>query len=308
MRIATYLLKSGAYPGITINRLVTGTDLGSFLRERRARLDPAALGCTRGRRRTPGLRREEVATRANVSTTWYAWLEQGRGGAPSAGTLDRLARALMLTDVESEHLFLLGLGRLPDVKYQAPGEVSPRLQRVLDGMPASPAILCNVMRDVVGWNAAAAAMLTDYATLPPRERNILRLVFLDPTARTRNLHWEQVARFVVGAFRADVARAGAQEQVAPFVAELRAKSSEFAAYWDDGDVTAFHEGIKHLRHPVLGEVAVEYSGFAVDGRPDLAMIVYNPVRKEDAARIKGLVESTGLTATVIPAQAEIQSR
>ena len=101
--------------------------LGTYLKDRRTKLDPAAFGIELTRRRTPGLRREEVAQRANVSATWYTWLEQGRGGAPSADVLERIARALMLTDVEREHLFLLGLGRPPDVRYQASEGVSPRL-------------------------------------------------------------------------------------------------------------------------------------------------------------------------------------
>src|SRR5882724_4102234 len=105
---------------------------GLYLRDRRAKLDPAAFGFSSTRRRTPGLRREEVAQRANVSATWYTWLEQGRGGAPSADVLDRIAHALMLTDVEREHLFLLGLGRPPEVRYQPTKGVTPRLQRVLD--------------------------------------------------------------------------------------------------------------------------------------------------------------------------------
>src|SRR3954452_17503388 len=102
--------------------------LGAYLRDRRAKLDPTAFGLPSQRRRTPGLRREEVAQRANVSATWYTWLEQGRGGAPSADVLDRIARALMLTDVEREHLFLLALGRPPEVHHQAAEGVTPRLQ------------------------------------------------------------------------------------------------------------------------------------------------------------------------------------
>ena len=112
--------------------------LGTYLRDRRAKLDPAAFGLPLKRRRTPGLRREEVAQRANVSATWYTWLEQGRGGAPSADVLDRIARALMLTDVEREHLFLLGLGRPPEVRYHASEGVTPRLQRVLDSLEFEP--------------------------------------------------------------------------------------------------------------------------------------------------------------------------
>src|SRR5579871_122767 len=128
--------------------------LGAYLRDRRAKLDPAAFGLPLLRRRTPGLRREEVAQRAHVSATWYTWLEQGRGGAPSADVLERIARALMLTEVEREHLFLLALGRPPEVRYQATDGVTPRLQRVLDALDTSPALVRTVTWDVVGWNRA----------------------------------------------------------------------------------------------------------------------------------------------------------
>ena len=120
--------------------------LGGFLRDRRTKLDPAAFGIPLKRRRTPGLRREEVAQRANVSATWYTWLEQGRGGAPSADVLERIGRALMLTDVEREHLFLLGLGRPPEVRYQAAEGVTPRLQRVLDALEAQPGLCEDIRR------------------------------------------------------------------------------------------------------------------------------------------------------------------
>src|ERR1700730_3069612 len=140
--------------------------LGSFLKDRRAKLDPAAFGVSLTRRRTPGLRREEVAQRANVSATWYTWLEQGRGGAPSSDVLDRIARAMMLTDVEPEHLFLLGLGRPPEVRYRAPDGITPRLQRVLDTLKYSPAFIRTATWDVIAWNRAAASVLTDYSALP----------------------------------------------------------------------------------------------------------------------------------------------
>src|SRR6516225_10583913 len=118
----------------------TARSLGDFLRSRRTRLDPASFGFS-GRRRTPGLRREEVAQRANISPTWYTWLEQGRGGAPSAEVLERICGALMLTDPEREHLFMLGLGRPPEVRYKPVDGVNPRLQRLLDSLRFSPAIV-----------------------------------------------------------------------------------------------------------------------------------------------------------------------
>jgi transcriptional regulator with XRE-family HTH domain len=249
--------------------------LGSYLRDRRVRLDPAALGFAAGRRRTPGLRREEVAQRANISPTWYTWLEQGRGGAPSPDVLNRIARALMLTDIEREHLFLLGLGRPPEVRYTATEGVTPRLQRLLDAFDASPALIKTATWDVVAWNGAAAVVLTDYGKLAPGQRNILRLIFGDPRVRAAQYDWESVARFVVGAFRADAR-----------IAE------EFEAMWRDNNVNVHGEGIKRLRHPILGELMLEYSAFAVDGRPDLGMVVYNPVKRSDAERIRSLVMSS----------------
>src|SRR5256712_5904460 len=191
--------------------------LGTYLRDRRTRLDPAAFGFAVGRRRTPGLRREQVAQRANISPTWYTWLEQGRGGAPSAEVLNRIAAALMLTDIEREHVFLLGLGRPPEVRYKAAESVTPRLQRLLDALEVSPALIKTATWDVVAWNSAAAAVLTDYGALPPGQRNILRLIFCDPRVRAAQYDWESVARFVVGAFRADAARAGAVSEVGELV-------------------------------------------------------------------------------------------
>jgi len=264
--------------------------LGAYLRNRRTKLDPAALGFPSERRRTLGLRREEVAQRANISPTWYTCLEQGRGGAPSADVLDRLSRAFMLTDAEREHLFLLGLGRPPDARYQKNNGVTPRLQRVLDKLDPSPALIRTAIWDVVAWNRAATVMLTDYGALPPEQRNLLRMVFLNPHARTIQSDWESVARFVVGAFKLDAARAGAAAEVEPLVDELCRLSPEFRVMWRDNEVRGAHgDAVKHINHPVLGLLAFEYSDFSVDGRTDLSMVVYNPVMAEDAERIKSLM-------------------
>ena len=264
--------------------------LGMYLKDRRTRLDPAAFGFSLTRRRTPGLRREEVAQRANVSATWYTWLEQGRGGAPSADVLDRIARALMLTQTEREHLFLLGLGRAPEVRYQAPDGVTPRLQRVLDALALSPAYVKTSTWDIVAWNRAAAIVLCDYDALAPHERNGLRLVFCDPRIRSKMPNWESDARFVVAAFRADVARAGAAKNVEVLVDELRRQSPAFDAMWRDNDVrSTYGEAAKYLEHPIAGQIGLEYSAFAVDGRPDLGLVIYNPATPADAERIRSLV-------------------
>jgi transcriptional regulator with XRE-family HTH domain len=271
-----------------------GNSLGAYLRNRRTKLDPASFGLAGGRRRTAGLRREEVAQRANISATWYTWLEQGRGGSPSADVLNRIAQALTLTEVEREHLFLIGLGRPPEVRYRGSDPITPRLQRLLDALSHSPAIVRTATWDVVAWNRAAAAVLTDYGALPPDQRNILRLIFNDPRVPAAQSQWESVARFVVSSFRIDAARAGADAEVAPLVEELCRTSPEFAAMWRDNDVQTHGDGTKHLRHPQLGPIALEYSAFAVDGRPDLSLIVYNPATPADRKLIESLVEGQAM--------------
>ncbi len=170
--------------------------LGTYLKDRRAKLDPSSFGLPLTRRRTPGLRREEVAQRAKVSATWYTGLEQGRGGAPSADVLDRISRAMMLTDAEREHLFLLGLGRPPEVRYHAPEGITPRLQRLLDTLEYSPAFIRTATWDVIAWNKAAAAVLTDYSTLAEGQRNVLRMMFRDARVRAAQPNWQSVARYV----------------------------------------------------------------------------------------------------------------
>jgi transcriptional regulator with XRE-family HTH domain len=272
-------------------RISAGNQLGTYLKDRRAKLDPAALGFSTGRRRTPGLRREEVAQRANISPAWYTWLEQGRGGAPSADVLERIARALMLTDIEREHIFLLGLGHQPEARFKRSESVTPRLQRVLDSLDPSPALVRNAAYDVIAWNRATAVILFDYGGLPPEDRNILRNTFLDPNARDVHPDWEAMARFMVGTFRVETARAGATAQVQPLVDELCRLSPEFNRMWHDNDVYGQREGFKNLNHPLFGPLSLEYSAFAVDGRTDLTMVVFNAATPETAACMQDIIES-----------------
>ncbi|GLK69073.1 helix-turn-helix transcriptional regulator [Hansschlegelia plantiphila] len=269
----------------------TGNALGGFLRDRRMKLDPAAFGFKVGRRRTPGLRREEVAQRSNISPTWYTWLEQGRGGAPSADVLNRIATGLMLTEPEREHLFILGLGRPPEARYRHVDAVTPRLQRVLDALPNSLAIIKTATWDVIAWNRAAATVLTDYSKIPREQRNILRIMFSNARVRAAQDDWRSVARFVVAAFRADAARAGAGAEIAQLVEELSRTSPEFKELWQENDVAGHGDGLKRIRHPEIGLIELEFSNFAVDGRPDLGMIVYNPATQETAERIRSFIAS-----------------
>jgi hypothetical protein len=184
---------------------------------------------------------------------------------------------------------MLGLGRPPTVRYKSVDGVSPRLQRLIDSFETSPALVRTAAWDVVAWNRAATVVMTDYGKLAPADRNILRLLFCNPRIRNSQHDWDSMARFLVGAFRADAARAGATSEIAELVDELCHASPLFAALWKENDLVAQGEGTKRLTHPILGDIELEYSGFAVDGRPDLNLVVYNPADPAIAGRIRTLV-------------------
>ena len=288
--------KPGAYTGMSATPLpAAALTLGGFLRDRRGRLSPEAGAPSR--RRTPGLRREEVAARAGVSVTWYTWLEQGRGGPPSDEVLERLARALELDGGGREMLFLLAQQRPPPLQ-PSPSlsrEVSPLLQRVLDAMPASPAYVKTPAWDIVAWNAAATVVLGDYGALPAGERNLLRRLFSAP-ARAALPHWEADVRFALAAFRVDVARAGDCPEAEALAAELQETSEEFRRLWAEHELRSHGVGVKRLHHPVAGPLALEYSAFAVDGGGGLSMIVFTPATPADEQAIAALLAGRGRPA------------
>ena len=190
----------------------------------------------------------------------------------------------------SANIFPHRLGHPPEVRYQAEEGISPRIQRVLDALEFSPAFVKTVTWDLVAWNRAAAAVLGHDGAVAAGQRNILRRLFCDPQVRAQP-DWDGFARFAVAAFRVDAARAGAAKNVEALVDELSLLSPEFGALWRDNDVHTHGEGTKHLRHPVAGLIALEYSAFAVDGRPDLAMVIYNPATPADADRIRSLIKA-----------------
>ena len=267
-----------------------GNLLGAFLKARRARLGPEADGLRQARRRTPGLRREEVAQRADISAKWYTFLEQGRGGAPSANVLNRLSGALELSGAEREHLFHLAQPR-PKACHDAPALVSPALQRLLDALELLPAFVKTSAWDIVAWNRAAALALTDYGAIAPSKRNLLRLLFSEPGARESIADWESHARFAVAAFRLETARVGTSAAVMGLVDELSRSSPAFADLWRENEVGTHGEGTKTIRHPLAGVLTFEYSTFAVDGQPDLGLMVFTPATPADAGRIRALVQT-----------------
>ena len=160
-------------------------------------------------------------------------------------------------------------------------------------LKTSPAIIRTATWDVVAWNAAAAALLTDYSQLPREQRNILRLMFSSERVQAAQEDWMSIARFVVATFRADAARAGASGEITQLVEELCRSSELFARLWKNSDVTGHGDGLKRLRHPLLGLIELEFSTFAVEGRPDLTMMVYNPTSDALAVAISRLIDRPG---------------
>jgi transcriptional regulator with XRE-family HTH domain len=275
---------------MTANTLpATGMTLGGFLRDRRARLAPASAALSR--RRTPGLRREEVAARADVSVTWYTWLEQGRGGPPSDDVLERLSGALELDAAGREILFLLAQQRPPPLKPATCAPIAPALQRVLDSLSPSPAFLRTPAWDVLAWNDAATAVLANYAELPFRDRNGLRRLFCDPDVRATLPDWEDNARFVVAVFRVEVARSGSSPEAVALADELHARSADFRRFWAENDVRSHGVGLKRIVHRTAGMLHFEFSAFSVDGGDGLSMIVYTPARPADVRAVEALLAS-----------------
>jgi transcriptional regulator with XRE-family HTH domain len=248
-------------------------ELGDFVRAQRERLDPAALGLAAGaRRRTPGLRREEVAQLSGLSVTWYTWLEQGREVAVSASALARLARALRLGRAERAYLFELA-GRRDPERVPAEDEAIPAAVLASVDAIAAPAYLLDRSWTARRWNAAAERLFAGWLDRPGGTRNLLRFLFLDPAARTLLCDWPERARRVAAEFRADVGPDRADPALAGLVADLRQGSAEFAALWDEHGVLGREGGLRTFNHPSAGLVAYEQASFAAAGRPDLKLTI-----------------------------------
>lgn len=262
--------------------------LGRFLREQRAKLTPTPA--SEDRRRTPGLRREEVATRANVSVTWYTFLEQGRGGTPSNSVLERLARALELGVADRDILFLLAQNRTAPIAPQPRLVVPPTLQRVLDAM-TTPAYVRTITWDMVAWNLATSLVLSDYSRFPVGERNLLKHLFALSDEYKHLPQWEEFAGFAVAAFKGDLARTRDCPDGMALAQELCTSNAEFRRMWNDGPVLSHWTGRKQFVHPVLGPLSLDYTSYSIDGTNGLSMVVFTPRTEEETAAIADLVRS-----------------
>ncbi|GHF35217.1 DNA-binding protein [Streptomyces mashuensis] len=258
-------------------------ELGEFLRSRRARLRPEELGLPDygGRRRVPGLRREELARLAGVSVDHYVRLEQGRTLHFSEAVLDAVARALRLDAVEREHLYRLArpwpeADRGRDEQPSSPPlqQVRPGLRRLLDSAADVPAYIVGRNTDVLAWNRLAAALITDFGALPPCRRNLARLVFLDEGMRSLYADWRGKASDVAAYLRLAAGRHPDDPQTAALIEELTRESAEFREVWAEHQLKDKTHGRYLYRHPVVGELDLGYETLRLPDDPDQALIAH----------------------------------
>ncbi|SNT17411.1 Helix-turn-helix domain-containing protein [Actinomadura meyerae] len=250
-------------------------EMAAFLRSRRARIQPADVGLPGGpRRRTPGLRREEVAQLAGMSVDYYIRLEQGRGPHPSRQILGALARALRLTDAERAHLFSLA-GEAPELPSGPSQDVPPGIVHLLERLDDTPAYVLNARQDILAWNPLAAALMTDFAAMEPRDRNVVRWLFTGRAAERYGTdpYMTQLARELVADLRLASGRYPGDAGIARLVAEVAARSALFARLWDEGEVGIRRGSRKTMTHPVVGELEMHCDVLYVPER-DQRVVLY----------------------------------
>ena len=265
-------------------------ELRAFLRSRRARLSPADVGLpdTGGARRTPGLRREEVAVLAGVGVSWYTWLEQGRDINPSPDVLDALARALRLDAAERRTLFALARTELPladDVGASDPEQLDGDIGQLIalaDSLHPNPAYLLGPMTRILAWNRAAAVVLGSPHHLPPERRYLLWWLLAEPGASGLTPQREATARNTLARFRAEYARHAGEPEYEQFLERLREHSSQFRDWWHEHEVIEAQRGTKVIEHPQLGTLRLHHAQTVPTGQPELRMAVYAPA--DDATR------------------------
>lgn len=261
-------------------------ELGAFLRTRRERLRPEDVGLPSGpRRRTPGLRREEVAVLAHISTEYYVRLEQGRAPRPSGEVLAGIAGALRLTDAESDHLHVLA-GTAPSRTGLHRRDVRPSILALLERLPQTAAFVTSAVFEVLAWNELAAALMEDFGALAPRDRNLARRAFLGAAHADATLFGvSDAAEFrshVVMELRSTLARYPADPAVTDLVDELRDGSPAFARLWERHDVHASPVLTKTFRHPVVGEITVDCDSLALADRDQHLVLYSAPLGSRDA--------------------------
>ncbi|SFS61912.1 helix-turn-helix transcriptional regulator [Paenibacillus sp. BC26] len=253
--------------------------LSTFLKSKRTSLSPEAVGLPAGgRRRTPGLRREEVAQLAGVSHTWYTWLEQGRDIKASMSVLDAIATALRLTSDERKYLYALALesGTGLSSVLEETAQISPSLRRILQELRSCPTIISDRHCQIVGWNEAASHVFMNFEQLPPSERNMIALLFERQEFRRLAGNWEHFVSGFLAIFRAYYGQYVDDEWYEHFLGRMKQTQSDFAALWEKSQVSAAPEVLIEFRHAKAGKMLFQLTSLQVHGETDLRCSIYTP--------------------------------
>ncbi|MFG3010526.1 helix-turn-helix transcriptional regulator [Streptomyces cinerochromogenes] len=269
----------------------TEAEVGDFLRSRRARIRPEEVGLPAyGRRRVPGLRREEVAQLAGVSVDYYVRLEQGRGTSVSDAVLDAVARVLRLDDTEHAYLRTVARPRRQPRQPAPAPRVRPGVQLILDGLERNPALVLGRRMEVLAWNPLGDAV-SGFSRMAPAERSMPRQVFLDSAARDLYPEWAAVAAQTVAHLRLNAGRYADDTELCALVGELSVKSGDFRRLWADHEVRECAYGVKKIRHPVAGLLTLPYETLAVPADPEQTIVVYTPEPGSETAERLALLGS-----------------
>jgi transcriptional regulator with XRE-family HTH domain len=261
-------------------------ELGAFLRSRRERITPEQVGLRHSRRRrTPGLRREEVAQLAGVGVTWYTWLEQGRDIHASAQVLDAIARTLLFDPHERAHLFTLA-GAADTTIADETQALPPSTRLLLDRLEPYPAVVVNGRYDILGWNRMWLSGFPHVETIPFEDRNCLWLIFTDPHWRRSLPEWDDAASRMVAQFRAAMAEHVAEPAWKGLVARLHRASPQFAEFWARHDVQAPESRLKRFRHPTAGLLNLDYTYLWLAQRIGTRIVTYTPADEETRRRLE----------------------
>jgi transcriptional regulator with XRE-family HTH domain len=269
-------------------------ELAAFLRAQRARLRPADVGlpedCDPGRRRTPGLRREEVAQLSNVSVTWYTWLEQGRKVWASEQVIEAVARALLLDPDQRRHIrTLAGLSTVVGETHT--DDALPRLQRLVNAAAPNLASIYDMHFDYVVWNSPYRRLRNDPAILPADRRNLLWMMFTDAENRARMVRWEPAARAVLSQFRSAAGRRPGDPRFAAIATELTEASPEFREWWAECPIRDFRPATIRIDHPEIGRLDLEMFQSRPVEHPDMLMVLQVPRTMDDLQRVTWLIDT-----------------
>lgn len=255
--------------------------LSEFLKAHRSKVHPRMVGLPEGtRRRTPGLRREEVAQLAGVSTTWYTWLEQGRTIKASPSVLDAISSALLLNTDERKYLYDLALetGAQPSMQRSEPAElITPSLRRILQELRHCPTIISDNRCNIVGWNDAAAHVFINFNLIPAEQRNLIQLLFTKKELRSLAVNWEHFVKGYLAIFRVYYGQYVADEWYTEFIEQMESNHPEFHDLWMQSEVSSAPEVIVEFRHARAGKMLFDLSSLQVQGGNDLRCSVYTPV-------------------------------